>query len=358
MADYRYLLGDVLTGTFIAELPFESATYGHVLNAPGSFSGTMGLMQPEPLSTVLREGILLGKNTLYVERDGVIIWGGIPWTSSADIDAGSYTLNGEGWLSYFRRRVNRADKTYTATEQVEIACELIDWAQLQTGGNIGILTTDCVPTGVLRDRSYPAVERKNIGEAIEQLAAVDDGFDFRFESRWNAGTIQTRFLTSYPTTGHQSDLVFEIGRQISGMTVSTDATSLVSHVDAVGATPEDGTEPILGSASDTVRLASMPRLDDVISFTDVSVVGTLDDHAQTRLNRGKEPINLPSVRVQSTSDTPLGSWVVGDNVTVRANEGIISIDGRYRITEYSVSVDDAGGEEISVSFANEEVFSA
>src|SRR6266496_2368632 len=236
MANYRYLLADLKTVKPIAEIPFESASYSHVLNAPGSFAGTLGLNQPASLYSVLSTTLNLGRVSLFVERDNVIVWGGILWTSSADIDAGTITFNGEGWHSYFRRRVVRAKKNYVQQDQTtQIAKNLIDYAQSISGGSIGVDTTGVAATGVLRDRTYEAFERKFIGEAVEQLAAVDGGFDFRFDSSYVSGNIVTRFLTSYPNTGRQTNFVLEVGAQLAGLGIKVDATSLATNVDAIGA---------------------------------------------------------------------------------------------------------------------------
>lgn len=358
MADYRYLLVDILTGQRLAELPFESARYTDTLNAPGSFTGTMPLKPKEPLLSVLQASLQLGRVSVWVERDGTIMWCGPLWTDSSYFTTDAYVLNGEGWLSYFRRRLLRADKTYTGVEQVLIAKDLLDYAQVQPGGNVGVVTTDTTATGVTRDRTYLAVERGWIGERIEQLAAVLNGFFFRFEGRWSGGTLQTRFLTSYPKTGRVTDLVFELGKQLTGDNCRRDATALVSHVDAIGATPSAGTEPLLGSASDTSRLANMPMLDDVVTFSDVSVQATLDAHAANRLARGKTPMDIPALQVDAGGDTPLGSYVVGDNVEVRIDAGLCQLNDRYIVTERSVDVDASGGETVTCSYAQVDAFAA
>jgi hypothetical protein len=101
----------------------------------------------------------LGKLTLYVEREGVIVRGGMLWTAEADLDDGTMKLNGEGFLSCFRRRVLRATKTYVAQDQTTgITKDLINYAHGVTGGNLGIDTSGVAATGVLRDRTYNAFE--------------------------------------------------------------------------------------------------------------------------------------------------------------------------------------------------------
>lgn len=355
MAAYRYLLADLATNQLLAELPL-TVSYEHVLNSPGSIEGRLALVQPAALHTVLAPLLpgSLGKLAIYVERDGVIVWGGIPWTASADLDAGTMTLRGEGFLSYFRRRVLRATKTYAQVDQALIARDLLDWA-LAYGPGPSISTAAVATTGVLRDRSWQAYERPWIGQLIEDLAAVEGGFDFRFDSAWSSGSITTRFLTSYPNTGRLTDLVFEVGKQITAAGLSVDGTMLVTHVDAIGA--GEGDLAIRASVADPAMLAAgYPVLDDVVSATDVSILATLDAKARHRLRRGHAPISVPGLVVDPSLDPVLGSYLVGDVVTVRGGAGLAALDGRYRITGIRVDVDDSGAETAHLSLATLDIY--
>lgn len=357
MGNYRYLLGDILTGEINAELPFTSASFSHILNAPGAFSGTMSLQQPDKVCTIVQESLNLGRSTMYVERDGVIVWGGILWTEAIDFDQLTYTVSGEGWHSYFRRQVLDEDLTYTATEQASIAKGLIDWAQARAGGDIGVETATAIATGVTRDRTYLATDRKTIGEALEQLAAVDNGFDFRYMTdRTPAGEIQVYLITSYPATGIETDLVFELGVQLTQGQATTDASNLVTHVTAVGGIIDGTDAPLLATSSDTTRLLIMPRYDEVISETDVIVSATLTDHADRRLARGAEAVCIPSISTDPAQEPVIGSWNTGDIVKVRLDVGLRSIDSDFRITEWAVTVGAAGDDVAQITFANLEVF--
>lgn len=357
MAAYRYLLADLLGGQTLAEVPFTSASFEHVLNAPGNFEGTLALKQPPALHLVLAPLFphLLGRLALYVERDGVIVWGGIPWTSDPDLDAGTMTIRGEGWLSYLRRRVLRATKVYTQVDQTtEIAKNLIDWA-LAYGPSPPIDTTAVGATGVPRDRTWQAYERPWIGRLIEDLAAVENGFDFRFDSAWSAGAIVTRFLTSYPNTGRSTNLVFEIGTQVTSAALGCDGTALATHVDAVGA--GEGDLGLLASVANPGMLAAgWPVLDDVISAGDVSVFATLDAKARHRLARGSAPITLPRLSVAPEAEPTFGSYSVGDVVTIRGGAGLATLDGRYRLVGVGMSIDAAGGEVAQLATATLDAF--
>jgi hypothetical protein len=363
MAEYRYLLRDVITGDLLGEVPFISANYSDVLNAPGSFSGTLGLQQPAKLTSVLRDALNLidqGRLTLFVDRAGVMVWGGFLWTTDCDYDAGTCTLNGEGYLSYYRKRLILGDLTYTGVDQITIAKNLVDYANaaFYSWGGLPVVTTDVTASGVLRDRTYLASETKWVGESLEQLAAVEDGFDFRFEPQWASGIPQIRFLTTFPNTGRSTDTVFDLGTQVKGLRVTHDATTLANRVMAIGATLASTDAPLTSSALNLRSIGASPLYDDVVNFTDVSNPLTLRQHAGRRIQRGSTAIVIPSVDVDPNQAPTFGSYAVGDIVTLRGELGIESVNGLFRITERAMSVDDNGSESVGLSFANLEVFSS
>lgn len=364
MADYRYLLRDVLTGDLMGEVPFESATYSDVLNSPGAFSGSLGLQQPAKLEAVLMSALDLmddGRLTLFVERDGVLVWGGFLWTSDCDLETGACTLNGEGYLSYFRRRLLALTLTYTGVDQTLIAKDLIDIAQGGSSGNIGVVTSAVTASGVLRDRGYGNGQTQWIGELIEQLASVEGGFLFRFEPQWNGNTPEVRFLTQYPASGRATDYIFEVGSNTTKARIQRDATTIANRVLAVGATPEgsDRTLTTVAWNADAVLDQSpyQPLLEDVVTFSDVNVIDTLRAHANQRIVRGKKAVVMPDIDVDPTAVPTFGSYFIGDNVKVRGEVGIEKVDDTFLITERSVTVDDAGSENASLTFAKLELFS-
>ena len=357
MADYRYLYADALTGHVHGELPLESGDYTETLDAPGAFSGTMALrpQRPGKIQTVTLDNLAPGRTKIFVERDGVIQWGGLLWTLDLDVEANALKLGGEGFLSYFRKRLIRDTKTYAAVDQAFIAADLIDYAQALSYGDLGIRTDEVTATGRVRDRSYLSYERKKVGEAIEQLAAVDDGFDFRFVSRYSsAGPIETSFTVGYPATGRKTDHVFELGANVELLGLSIDATEMALRVDCSG--EGEGDDMLLVSVTDTTLLGAYPLLETVESFTDVRETSTLDAHARRILKRGSPPIRIPDLSANSETIPMPGSYAVGDVVRVKGSYGLLDLDDYYRITEQQVSVDANGSEAGKLSLAPWEVF--
>jgi len=67
----------------------------------------------------------------------------------------------------------------------------------------------------------------------------------------------------------------------------------------------------------------MPRLDDVISQTDVNDTTVLTTYSDRRLARGAVPLCIPSITVDPSLEPVLGSYNAGDIVTVRS--GILEV---------------------------------
>lgn len=346
MPRYRYLAADLLSGTIREEVPFDSCRYTEVLNRPGAITATIGLRHAKATRATLAPG----KTALHVERDGIIRWSGILWTARASASGAGLEVGGEGWWSYFRRRHVRTTKTYTATDQLAIARDLLTYAQAQAGGNLGVVI-GAETSGVLRDRTYESWARKNIGGAVEELAAVAGGFDFEPAAAWTGQKVAWTFRLHYPRRGRVTSLVWELGSNLEDLAEDVDSTRQANLVDAIGA--GEGSAMILATA--TGARDGYPLLEAVVPLKDVSVGATLQAHADlilkgTRLPLDRVPRALAS---QRHPDTTLGAYGPGDTVALRAADGWIAVAQSARVMEVAVSVDREGAEAVEVAFAEQ-----
>lgn len=363
MTDYRMLFADLRTGVLLGELPVETCEAEHVLNSPGSIRASMPLsmgdatrvLSPQ-VPTLELDASTFGtaRTALFLEREGVIQWGGVMWTRRINVDTEELEVGGEGWLSYWRHRYLLVRKVYTAVDQVLIAKDLLDWGQTMMSGDRNHDTSGVVATGVLRDRTYEQYEYKNIAEAIEQLSAVEDGFDFAFTSQWSGSDILTRFLTAYPATGRATDIVLEVGVNIDVLEWTEDGTSVAHVAYAIGG--GEGVDQLSRTAIDVPSLLEYPRLEAVESHTDVRETATLYAHAQRRLRRGLLPIDTMRVELDPNVVPVLGSYAVGDIVRVRGYLGAMDVDQSMRVTAMSIHLDADGGEAVQADLANVGVF--
>lgn len=359
---YQVLYLDTITGAVHGALPVEAFSFSHVLNGAGSITCRMPLdststdrLTNQVAWPRIEPGKLEvdGSTLLYVLRDNVPLWSGFVWTRDVDPGANALTVSGEGFLSYFRRRLITSDLAYTASDQAGIAEDLLGWAQGRSGGDVGLNVDGSVSTGVTRDRTYVATDYKPVAEAIEQLAAVSDGFDFRFAPEWNSGTLRTTFFVQYPASGRATEIVLELGTNVNLLNERSDGTNVATTTRATGVGV--GRSMRRRMAVDTSQLGTRPLLESIVSFGDISEVDTLQAHADLELIRGSEPLSHVEVELLQGMLPRIGSYLVGDRLRVKGEHGYFSVDDTYRIVEQVVSVDESG-ETVRLSLAPLGVF--
>lgn len=350
MTQWRVLVSDVGTpDEFVAELPHINLTCTDTLNESGFASTTIPLSSDAPI-TMANFGP--GQSCLWLEREGALLWGGIVWAANPDVSSNTLTVSAGGWHSYTRRRTIRQTLAYAATDQLDIARDLIDKMEA-VSGSLGIIgTAETATSGRTRDRTYPYWERKNYGAALDQLAAVNDGFDFRYVTAYTSGVPGVEFTTTYPALGRLTNTVLELGAQVETIAGLVDASQMVTEVDALG--EGEGPARLIRTATDSTRHATFPLLQAAEVFSDVSKASTLQDHAGRRLARGGRTEQW-TVRLSETAPT-LGGVDVGDVVTVRASDGWLDVSGRYRVTQRTVNVGESGGEMVDLTVASWAVF--
>lgn len=347
MAEYRVLCASLLSNTISEELAVHDLEYSEVLNAPGAMSGWVSLDDAK----VTRATLDPGSTAIYIERGGLLVWGGILWTAVPDTNKRELALGAEGFWSYFRRRLIRVTQTFAAVDQLAIAQALIDYAQDAPGGDLGIVVGS-ETSGMDRDRTYLAADRKNLGAAVEELAAVEGGFDFQVAVAWDGSTPERTFALHYPRRGSRIDgLVWNHNiAGVASITVDVDAKSMSNQIDTLGA--GDGDTMLIASAADTSLLARYPLMEDALAYRDVVIPETLQGHAAAQVGRRARPPELPKVTTLADTFPGLGSFQVGDEGRVVVDDGWLEIDAFHRVQAIEVDVPDTGPEMITTTFVS------
>lgn len=292
---------------------------------------------------------------VYIERRGRIVWSGLLWDAVADYVAGTLELRCEGWLSYYRLRHYHTTTRFERVDQAVIARSLLQHAGTYgDGSKLGMIRYGTELTGVLRDRTYKQTERKSIGEAVEQLAAVENGFDFSFTSTWTEFGLDliTTFRVHYPAIGRIRQVTFEQDRNCDITRASIGGKSVRTFALASGS--GDGPEQIWATANRASKV--FPRLEDVRSYQDVKEVPTLRAKAEQAVRVGAAPVVLPSIELYPDAAPGLDAFDLGDQVTVIGGYGLVPLNGSWRVTEISTSVDSSGAENVALTVAPLEVF--
>lgn len=357
---YTYLFCDLLTDAVLAELPLSGVTYSTELNGIGTLSAVVPYAD-DTLPLDPEAATVPGRTSLYVDRDGVIVWAGIVWTR--EIVKGGKAIQAAEFLSYYTRRYVKTtlstdtslllDTDYVPdgqrlyTDQKYIVWSLLRYAHAQPNGDIGISTSllTAPAHGVARTISYFGFERPEIYKAISELASADNGFDFGIEVGWNPvannnpPTRYRRARTWFPRRGRtaaQSGLVFVKGgpgSSILDYDWPEDGTASATEVSAVG----DGTGEarVTSVRQDTDRLASgWPLLEQVTSYDGVIDQVQLDGMASAELTARSSAQTQPTFTVAADEDPVFGTYSVGDEAlfvidpeptTPAGREGVLRI---------------------------------
>lgn len=333
-----------------------------VEDPPGSglyvFSATAETTQGYRLARGYLDATIEGRTVIWVQRDNTIVDGYIVWARPKPMGSRQIQIRAASLWSYFRGRILTVTKTYDDVDQLEIAQDLINWAQTGPGDiNVEVETET---SGVLRERLPLAFgyERKNIGTLVEQLAAVIDGFDFAITCALENEVPTARFRCFYPRRGSRSSGVvfnggvFALKQNLLDYSVDPDGTDGATTVYGIGA--GEGTDMLLTQSVNTAALdQGYPVKERTVTHKDVDQIETLQGHTDADL-RGRAQTPTTWVLDVDPDDVsiPFGSWQVGDDVRViigdderfpAGENGENGFDGTLRIVAQTTVVNDDGG---------------
>ena len=218
--------------------------------------------------------------------------------------------------------------SFTNISQTEIGAALVDAARSN-----GIPLDAIADTSTRRrNRDYPGYERKNIGEAIEELTAVIDGVDYELIHTREDGAWRTTVLFR-DYVGANRNMIIQSDREAAGYGLDIDAQNHATYVDAMGAGEE--TSQLTAHAEDAENI--YPRFDAAPAWQDVSIASTLISHARGYVEENREPIAIPSATIRGLDPDP-AQLRNGDTVEARINFGAVTFNGDARIISTSWAV--------------------
>ncbi|MGW0874417.1 hypothetical protein ACWD3Z_28635 [Streptomyces sp. NPDC002740] len=357
---YRAIFCDLRTDDTIDILPLRDVTVDDYIGKAGSLSGTVPVPNAEMAARVRR--IEEGRTSVYLQRGNDLWWGGVIWTSTLQSDdRGVLTLGIQAatFESYAGRRRVRQDLTFSGSEdQLEVARRL--WRHLQTGelvddgtppapngGDIGV-TFGQELSGVTRSVSYRDGDETVYLEAIDALAALENGFEHYIAVYRDpvTGTRVRRLRLGSPkiTTG-STDLVMDRPGTILSYTFPRDATRGGTTARARGATDNTNqaveSRPLFADADipdgeDLIKVG-YPRIDLASDHNDIASTTILRSLANAELAEGTGAVVIPEISVRLDDLVP--SALLGRTVRLRITDEwwTEGLDARYRIIGVKVS---------------------
>lgn len=344
---YRVLLTDLRSDRLLDTLPVQAVSLDDYIGKTGRLVGTVPIPN-RSLADRARRAILPGRTAVWVERGRDIWWGGILWTANVASDARGglgVGIQCGGWESYLYRRQLRDTFTADDVDQLDIARQLVDYAQTTPGGDIGITYDASVISGVVRDRTYLRYDLPYIGDLLDDLAAVERGFEWRIgSSRDRDGRRVKTLHLGHPIirTG-STDIVLDHPGPILTYAWPTDATAKANSWQSRGASINSNqatgsyplTSPVLVDDADIA--AGWPRLDGSSDYSTVENQSTLDAHARADHTAAARPVAIPEITVRlGGTVTPA---LLGATVRVRIRDlwHPDTLDARYRVIGVSLT---------------------
>jgi len=345
---YRALFCDLRTDQVLTALPLEGVTFDTFIGRTGTLRASVAVTSAATARTVL--ALRGGRTGVWVYRGGQIWWGGIMWQSvpsTSDRDIASCAIQASTWESYLDKR--RLFDTYTSppggVDQFDIARQLVAYTASQPGGDIGIDIDYGQTSGVLRDRTYSRFDQPRIRQLVDDLAAVEGGFEWRIDSRLDefGGRVKRLQLGHPRITAGSTDIVLDHPGPILSSSDPEDAGSRATHWQSRGASVNRNqaaaSTPLLSPvlAVPGAIDEGWPRLDGTSDHNTVEQQATLDAHATADLSRAWSQTTIPEITV--TPGDRLSPAMLGATVRVR-RRNLWHPDGddrRYRVVGMSVT---------------------
>ncbi|MGW1837087.1 hypothetical protein [Streptomyces sp. NPDC002067] len=305
----------------------------------------------------VKRAVAPGRTALWVERGADLWWGGIVWTMTPSVDergAVTVALQAATFDSYWDHRILRDTLEAQQMDQLDIARDLATYAARQDGGDIGIRIDYGPTSGIARDRTYSRFDATRIREALDRLAAVEKGFEWRVQVFRDAetGDRVKRLQLGCPTiTAGAAPVMLTYPGNVLSYSWPQDATGLANTWQSRGATDNtnqaEESNPIM-----TAELAfpekvkqGWPRLDGSSDYNSVEKLTTLTEHATADLSRAKDPVVIPTIRVRL--DGQVTPALIGSTVRLRILDTWFSggLDADYRVVGMTVTPAQRGQQE-------------
>ncbi|WP_328915504.1 MULTISPECIES: hypothetical protein [unclassified Streptomyces] len=336
---YRAIFCDLRTDRVFDILPLRDVSLDDYIGKPGSLTGTVPV--PDRAIAARARRIAEGRTSVYLERGGDLWWGGVIWTSTLEsTDRGVLTLGIQAatFDSYANRRIIRTDLTYTGKEQLELARELWRHLQATAGGDIGV-SYGTETSDVLRDVSWRDGDETVYYDALDQLAALDGGFEHHisvFRSPAGERVRQLRLGSPKITTG-TTDLVLDMPGSILAYSFPRDATrggtTARARGDSVNENQAEESRPLYSSEHVAQPLidAGFPRVDLTADYSSITDIPSLESLAAAELATAQGAVVIPEITIRLDDLVPPA--LLGRTVRLRITDDwyVEGLDTRYRI---------------------------
>lgn len=362
MSFYRYLLADLRTNAILSELPFTDVRFTQLLNNAGTFSARLQISDIREDNYDIQGVTIPGRTALYVDRDGVLIWGGIIWLRTYDSISQTITISAREFISYLERRRISSTTVFQSVDELDIARYLVNQAQAVTGGDIGLIQSNNT-SGVLVSRVYYDYELKDLYAAIKDLSNAEDGFDFAVDVAYDSTGTPKKYLNyGYPMRGRTyvstdpEALVFELPGNLVAYEWPDDGSVTVNTLYGVGPNSNEAKIRAVATGPANQVAAGWPVLEDITSYNDQYDPTLLYQQTLSEVTARQNPVVTIKVTLPAYVSPVLGSYITGDECLLRITDprwpepsgGGFGYSAVKRIVSISVEPGENGPERVTL----------
>lgn len=349
---YRVLVCDLRSDELLDVLPLQEVTVEDFIGKAGSLQGKVPIPNRQMADRV-RPVLIPARSALWVERDREIWWGGVLWSVDPQSDErGNITVDVQAGTfdTYLDHRELRTTHQAKNRDQLDIARDLVDYAQQQTGGDIGI-TYDTELSGIKRSRTFSASDQPKIRELLDKLGKAEKGFEWRIRCYRDAqsGARVKQLDLGHPLIDRAGDdvVLTHPGRLLT-YAFPADGTTVANVWQARGASNNRnqtaGSKPLLSEplVAEEDLADGWPRLDGSADHSSVDDPNVLAEHARAEAALARRPQVIPEITVHL--DPQISPDLIGRYVRLRIRDDWFpdGLDVRHRVVGISVTPPERG----------------
>jgi len=338
-------------------LPITNVNFTQQLNAAGTFTGDLLLSGVDSARLNVLASTIPGRCAVYVDRSGILVWGGIVWAREYDSANQHLKITAREFESYFERRRITTTQAYSNVDQLTIAQQLIQNAQAVPYGNIGVIIPSNT-SGVVVSQTYYSYEFKTYFNALLDLAKNNNGFDFNIKVAYDGDGNPTKTLQlGYPRLGNTYSalsasvptFILPAGNIVQ-YNYKEDGTKAVNTVYATGAGSNEG--KLIATGIDSTKTASgWPLLEDSSNYSNITDSTFLSGLANGQVLAASYPPQTLQIVAPPYADPVFGTYSLGDQARIVVTDPFYpnEFDGNYRIIGLNVSPGENTAERVTLT---------
>jgi hypothetical protein len=327
------------------------------LNQAGTLNGHILL---SGLSTSFNtiNATIPAKCALYVDRDGVLVWGGVIWGRNYKSASQTLEITAREFESYFEKRRITTTVAFSSVDQLLVARTLVTNAQAVAYGNIGV-TVGTETSGVTVSRTYYNYEVKSVYNALQDLSRATNGFDFNIDVRYDGSGVPIKVLelgyprygTAYSATNPLAPTFAFPAGNIIEYEYPEDGSLVANTVYALGAGSNEG--KLIQAVQDATKFpAGWALYEEEANYSDVTDPFYLNSLAIGQVSATSYPPTTVKIVVPvSVSPIYMTDYEIGYDcrLIITDDRFPTGLDAIYRIVGISLQPGEDGPERLTLT---------